>query len=123
MKDRLWFFGGARVEHTTTANLLPQTGVAYAGKNDNRRYEAKLTGTLAPGQTLQGTYIDSRTDQFAVSHPNSIDPRALTHPDDREPPRRGDVARRARRPRVRDRAVFAEDLAGAEQRRHVDGHP
>jgi hypothetical protein len=81
MKDRLWFFGGARVEHTTTANTLPQTGVAYAGKNDNRRYEAKLTGTLAPGQSLQGTYIDSRTDQFAVSHPNSIDLRALTHPE------------------------------------------
>jgi hypothetical protein len=80
MKDRLWFFGGAHVEHTTTANLLPQTGVAYAGKTDNRRYEAKLTGTLAPGQTLLGTFIDSRTDQFAVSHPNSIDPRALTHP-------------------------------------------
>ena len=81
MKDRLWFFGGARVEHTTTANLFPQTGAAYAGKNDNRRYEAKLTGTLAPGQTLQGTFIDSRTDQFAVSHPNSIDVRALTHPE------------------------------------------
>lgn len=80
MKDRLWFFGGARVEHTTTANVLPQTAVAYAGKNDNRRYEAKLTGTLTPGQTLQGTYIDSRTDQFAVSHPNSIDARALTQP-------------------------------------------
>ena len=54
------------------------TGVAYAGQNNNRRYEGKLTGTLAPGQTLQGTYIDSRTDQFAVSHPNAIDPRALT---------------------------------------------
>jgi hypothetical protein len=80
MKDRLWFFGGARVERTTTANILPQTGVDYAGKNNNRRYEAKLTGTLAPGHTLQGTYIDSRTDQYAVSHPNSIDPRALTHP-------------------------------------------
>src|SRR6185503_12911420 len=65
MKDRLWFFGGARLERTTTANVLPQTGVAYAGKNDNRRYEAKLTGTLAPGQTLQGTYIDAR----ALTHP------------------------------------------------------
>src|SRR3954468_5324408 len=31
MKDRLWFFGGTRVEHTTTANSLPQTGVTYAG--------------------------------------------------------------------------------------------
>src|SRR4051812_28290462 len=80
MKDRLWFFGGTRVEHTTTANVLPQTGIPYAGENNNRRYEAKLTGTLAPGQTLQGTFIDSRTDQYAVSHPNSIDPRALTHP-------------------------------------------
>jgi hypothetical protein len=80
MKDRLWFFGGTRVERTTTANLLPQTGVAYAGENNNRRYEGKLTGTLTPGQTIQGTFIDSRTDQFAVSHPNAIDPRALTHP-------------------------------------------
>ena len=80
MKDRLWFFAGARAERTTTANLLPQTNVAYSGQNNNRRYEAKLTGTLAPGQTLQGSYIDSRTDQYAVSHPNSIDPRALTTP-------------------------------------------
>src|SRR5687768_1108288 len=80
VKDRLWYFGGARVERTTTSNLLPQTGFAYAGKNDNRRYEGKLTGTLVPGQTLQGTYIDSRTEQFAVSHPNSIDARALTKP-------------------------------------------
>src|SRR5688572_18548996 len=80
VKDRLWYFGGARVERTTTSNLLPQTGFAYAGKNDNRRYEGKLTGTIAQGQTLQGTYIDSRTEQFAVSHPNSIDARALTKP-------------------------------------------
>jgi Carboxypeptidase regulatory-like domain len=80
LKDRLWFFGGTRVERTTTSNLLPQTGVAYAGKNNNRRFEGKLTGAVAPGQTLQGTFIDSRTDQYAVSHPSSIDPRALTSP-------------------------------------------
>jgi len=80
MKDRLWFFGGTRVERTTTSNLLPVTGIAYEGKNNNRRYEAKLTGTLAAGQTLQGSFIDSSTDQFSVSHPNSIDPRALTSP-------------------------------------------
>ena len=79
-KDRVWYFGGARVERTTTSNLLPQTGVAYAGKNNNRRYEGKLTGAVGRGQTLQGTFIDSRTDQYAVSHPNSIDPRALTSP-------------------------------------------
>jgi hypothetical protein len=80
LRDRLWYFGGVRAERTTTANLLPQTGVAYAGKTNNRRYEGKLTAGLAPGQTLQGTFIDSRTDQYAVSHPNSIDPRALTRP-------------------------------------------
>ena len=80
MKDRLWFFGGTRVERTTTSNLLPVTGIGYEGKNNNRRYEAKLTGTIAAGQTLQGSFIDSSTDQFSVSHPNSIDPRALTSP-------------------------------------------
>ena len=79
-KDRLWYFGGVRVERTSTANTLAQTGVAYEGENNNRRYEGKLTGNLAPGQTLQGTFIDSRTDQYAVSHPNSIDPAALTRP-------------------------------------------
>jgi hypothetical protein len=80
VRDRLWFFGGARAERTTTANLLPQTNVPYSGRNDNRRYETKLTGALAAGHTLQGTYIDGRTEQYAVSHPNSIDPRALTTP-------------------------------------------
>ena len=54
MKDRLWFFGGTRVERTTTSNLLPVTGVGYQGKNDNRRYEAKLTGTLAAGTDAAG---------------------------------------------------------------------
>src|SRR5262245_25949389 len=78
LKDRLWYFGGTRVERTTTSNTLPQTGVAYSGKNNNRRFEGKLTGAVAPGQTLQGTFIDSRTEQYSVSHPNSIDPRALT---------------------------------------------
>src|SRR4029079_13066948 len=78
MKDRLWFFGGTRVERTTTSNLLPVTRIAYEGKNNNRRYEAKLTGTIAAGQTLQGSFIDSSTDQFSVSPPNSIHPRALT---------------------------------------------
>ena len=80
MKDRLWFFGGFRAERTTTSNLLQQTNVPYNGKNNNQRYEGKLTGTLKPGHTLQGTYIGNRTEQFAVSHPNSIDPRALTTP-------------------------------------------
>jgi hypothetical protein len=81
VKDRLWFFGGARAERTTTANLLPVTNLAYAGRNNNSRYEGKLTGTIAPGQTLQGTYIDSTTEQYSVSHPNSIDPRAITSPE------------------------------------------
>src|SRR3954463_211442 len=80
LRDRLWYFGGARVERTTTSNLLPQTGIAYAGQNNNRRYEGKVTAGLAPGHTLQGTFIDGRTDQYAVSHPASIDPRALTTP-------------------------------------------
>ena len=32
MKDRLWFFGGTRVERTTTSNLLPVTGIGYRAR-------------------------------------------------------------------------------------------
>ncbi|HVZ20454.1 MAG TPA: hypothetical protein VG871_05305, partial [Vicinamibacterales bacterium] len=80
LHDRLWFFGAGRVERTTTSNVLPQTGVAYQGQNNNRRVETKLTGRVASGQTLQGTFLDSHTNQYTVSHPNSVDPRSLTHP-------------------------------------------
>ena len=48
LRDRLWFFGGSRVERTTTQSTFAQTRIPYTSRNDNTRYEAKLTGTIAP---------------------------------------------------------------------------
>ena len=79
--DRVWFFGGTSIARTTTSGLFSQTNVPYTSSNHNTRYEAKLTGTLTPGHTLQGSYIDNDTDLVQPAIPaQSIDPRTMTSP-------------------------------------------
>jgi hypothetical protein len=80
LRDRVWFFGGSRVERTTTQGTFAQTRLPYTSKNDNTRYEGKLTGTIADGHTLQGTVIDNRTDLVQPAFGGSIDPAAMTTP-------------------------------------------
>ena len=79
-RDRLWFFGGARVERTTTQSSFGQTRIPFTTSNDNTRYEGKLTGTIAPGHTLQASAIDNRTDLRQPSLGASIDPATFTTP-------------------------------------------
>ncbi|MEP6915901.1 MAG: TonB-dependent receptor [Acidobacteriota bacterium] len=79
-RDRLWFFGGTRAERTTTQSAFAQTRIPFSSTNDNTRYEAKLTGTIAPGQTLQASWIDSRTSLHQPSLGASIDPATFTSP-------------------------------------------
>jgi hypothetical protein len=60
---------------------MPATAVAYTKTNDSKRYEAKLTGTLRPSHTLQGSFIDNRVHR--ASEPVlsfSIDRAALISP-------------------------------------------
>ena len=59
-KDRVWFFGAARFENSSTFGTMPATAVPYTKSNDSKRYEGKLTGTLRPSHTLQGSFIDNR---------------------------------------------------------------
>jgi len=81
LRDRLWFFGGARAERTTTQSAFAQTKIPYTSSNDNTRYEAKLTGTIAAGHTLQGTFLDNTTDLRQPSlGSSSIDPATFTTP-------------------------------------------
>lgn len=81
VRDRLWFFGAARVERTTTQSSFAQTGIPYTSRNDNTRYEAKLTGTVAPGHTLQGSFIDNQTNlQQPALLAAGIDPATFTTP-------------------------------------------
>ena len=60
VRERLWFFGAGRFENSATAGTMPATAVAFTKTNDSKRFEGKLTGTLAQGHTLQGSFIDNR---------------------------------------------------------------
>jgi carboxypeptidase family protein len=80
LRDRLWFFGGARAEATTAQSSFAQTRIPFSTTNDNTRYEGKLTGTIAPGHTLQASFIDNRTTLHQPSLGASIDPATFTSP-------------------------------------------
>ena len=80
VRDKLWYFGGARVERTTTQSAFAQTGVPYTSRNENTRYEAKLTGTLHNGHTIQGSFINNATDLVQPALPVAIDPSTFTTP-------------------------------------------
>ena len=80
-KDRVWFFAAGRFENSSTFGTMPATAVAYTKTNDSNRYEGKLTGTLAQGHTLQGSFIDNRVQR--ANEPVlsfSIDQAALISP-------------------------------------------
>ncbi len=80
LRDRLWFFGAGRLERSTTASVFAQTAVPYTSEVHNTRYEAKLTATVAPAQTLQGSYIQNTNDLKQPSLPFSIDPATFGTP-------------------------------------------
>jgi hypothetical protein len=80
VRDRLWYFGGVRAERTTTQSAFAQTGVPFTSRNENTRYEAKLTGTVRPGHTLSGSFINNATDLRQPALPVAIDPSTFTTP-------------------------------------------
>ena len=118
VRDRVWFFGGTRLERTTTQGTFAQTRIPYTSHNDNTRYEGKVTGTHCQrshgaGQRHRQPHR-SRAAGLRRQHRSRGDDDAV----DPEPALRGELARRARRAHLRDRAVLAEELEAAERRRH-----
>ena len=61
VKDRLWFFGATRRERSDQQWALAQIGTPQVTGVENNRYEIKFTGTAAPGQTIQGSFIENKT--------------------------------------------------------------
>jgi hypothetical protein len=79
-RDRVWLFGAARVERTTTQSAFAQTRIPFTSTNDNTRYEGKVTASVRPGHTVQATLIDNQTDLRQPSLGASIDPATITGP-------------------------------------------
>jgi hypothetical protein len=65
--NRLWFFSAGRYENTDSQNTFTQTGGAFTRTETNKRGELKLTGTVAPSHTVQGSYINNATEQANTS--------------------------------------------------------
>ncbi len=81
VKDRLWFFLAGRSQETSTDQPFPETGLAGGGTTtENKRFEAKLTGSLTPEHTLQGSYIRNKSDVSRPTFPFTIDPSARETP-------------------------------------------
>jgi carboxypeptidase family protein len=81
VKDRLWFFGAGRVETANTSNTFAQNGGGYTRTDKNRRGEVKFTGTLAPTQMLQLSFIENATEEAnrsAVNAATLLDASMLT---------------------------------------------
>ena len=74
VKDRLWFFLAGRMEDRNTQDTFPFSGVSYVQQRDDKRLEAKLTGTVRPNHTVQGVYTFNRTSDEAPTFDFSIAP-------------------------------------------------
>ena len=61
--DRLWFFFGNRRQRVATDQVFPETGVGYERTSRNDRNLIKLTGMVATGHTLEGSYLRNTTEQ------------------------------------------------------------
>ncbi len=81
VRDQIWFFTAGRIEKTNLPNTFAQNGGAYTRTDKNRRGEAKITATVAPGQRLQASTIVNATEEInrsAVAAAALLDASMLT---------------------------------------------
>jgi hypothetical protein len=60
-KDRVWFFTAGRWQEASTPAPLPETGIPFSTETSNKRGEFKLTATVSPNHTVQGSYLNNST--------------------------------------------------------------
>jgi hypothetical protein len=77
VRSRLWFFSAGRLANTENSNNLQESGIPFTQGQDNKRYELKGTGTIAPNHTLQGSWMENNTTDTDRPGLLSIDPRTL----------------------------------------------
>ena len=97
LRDRLWFFGAGRWAKNDTARQTlsvpafatpasaASPGISYAEGNDQKRFEAKLTGRVGEQQTVALSYFSIDTQGTNARFSNNIyDLASLTTRDDPE---------------------------------------
>lgn len=79
LRDRLWFFGAARAEKTSTPFTFVDSGISGEAGTDETRLDLKLTNTWRSRHTFQASYVDTQLKQTGVRGIVSaaVDPRVL----------------------------------------------
>jgi hypothetical protein len=81
LRDRLWFFGAARKENSSSSDqTVAPAGVApipFATTRDQKRYEGKLTGMVTSKHTLVGSYLKVTDVQGNTRFGNIVDVASL----------------------------------------------
>jgi len=70
MRDRVWFFFAGRRERSGAQNLTALTSMPFTTGTSNDRYEIKVTGTPATNHTIQGSFVDNKTEQSDLASLN-----------------------------------------------------
>src|SRR5207245_1706211 len=60
-RDKIWFFGAGRFTKPETNQTLAVTGIHYSTRNDERRYEGKVTYALNTGNNAKFGYTKRTT--------------------------------------------------------------
>lgn len=76
MKERVWFFGAARSQRSETPTTLAQTAAQVTQKDEQNRWELKVTASPKTSQTVQLQYTNRTQTSFRPSLPVTIDPTA-----------------------------------------------
>ncbi|HEX6738767.1 MAG TPA: TonB-dependent receptor, partial [Vicinamibacteria bacterium] len=71
LRDKLWFFGAARMTKPTFARTTASfTNIPFESVNDEKRYEGKLTFSPTANHTFKGTYSNIQRDETGNTFPN-----------------------------------------------------
>jgi hypothetical protein len=57
VRDRLWFFGAARLQKQESSRQTVITLIPYVRTNDDKRYEGKVTYSAGANHTVKASYI------------------------------------------------------------------
>ncbi len=77
MRDRLWFFLAGRDRVTETTGQTSLTLIPYPVKDEETRYEGKLTFAITPEHRVVASYIERTTDQVGNSFGTIMDTASL----------------------------------------------
>ena len=78
VRDSLWFFYSGQFAREEQSETFGDTGIGYGRSEKNDRNQIKLTGTLAPGHTLSGSYMQNQTQRVNPTFGFSIVPSTIT---------------------------------------------